>query len=144
MLAHGINHIFRGGKIVAYAGSIAHLPDIGGRPQSPDSTDMFEEGIRIPMLKLYKEGQPNTDVFSVIEASVRLPNEVRGDIQSMVASNEVMSREVLRFMDEYGLDDLEGLAEAMAKSAVRTMGTTVGREIIRGVLGSLLGGGKRR
>lgn len=105
--------VFRGGKIVAYAGSIAHLPDIGGRPQSPDSTDMFEEGIRIPMLKLYKEGQPNTDVFSVIEASVRLPNEVRGDIQSMVASNEVMSREVLRFMDEYGLDDLEGLAEAI-------------------------------
>lgn len=105
--------VFRGGKIVAYAGSIAHLPDIGGRPQSPDSTDMFEEGIRIPMLKLYKEGVPNTDVFAVIEASVRLPNEVRGDIQSMVASNEVMSREVLRFMDEYGLDDLEGLAEAI-------------------------------
>ena len=71
--------IFRNGKIVAYAGSIAHLPDIGGRPQSPDSTDMFEEGIRIPMLKLYKAGKPNTDVFAVIEASVRLPNEVRGD-----------------------------------------------------------------
>jgi len=105
--------VFRGGKIVAYAGSIAHLPDIGGRPQSPDSTDMFEEGIRIPMLKLYKEGQPNADVFAVIEASVRLPNEVRGDIQSMVASNEVMSREVLRFMDEYGLDDLDGLADAI-------------------------------
>ncbi len=105
--------VFRNGQIVAYAGSIAHLPDIGGRPQSPDSTDMFEEGIRIPMLKLYKAGVPNTDVFAVIEASVRLPNEVRGDIQSMVASNEVMSRELLRFMDEYGLDDLEGLAGAI-------------------------------
>ena len=105
--------IFRHGKIVAYAGSIAHLPDIGGRPQSPDSTDMFEEGIRIPMLKLYKAGQPNTDVFAVIEASVRLPNEVRGDIQSMVAANEVMSRELTRFMDEYGLDDVEGLGAAI-------------------------------
>ena len=105
--------IFRGGSIVAYAGSIAHLPDIGGRPQSPDSTDMFEEGIRIPMLKLYKGGVPNTDVFAVIEASVRLPHEVRGDIQSMVAANEVMSRELQRFMDEYGLEDLEGLAGAI-------------------------------
>ena len=105
--------IFRNGRIVAYAGSIAHLPDIGGRPQSPDSTDMFEEGIRIPMLKLYKAGQPNTDVFAVIEASVRLPNEVRGDIQSMVAANEVMSRELTRFMDEYGLDDMEALGHAI-------------------------------
>ncbi len=105
--------IFRNGRIVAYAGSIAHLPDIGGRPQSPDSTDMFEEGIRIPMLKLYKAGQPNIDVFAVIEASVRLPNEVRGDIQSMVAANEVMARELTRFMDEYLLDDLEALAAAI-------------------------------
>ena len=105
--------VFLKGKIVAYAGSIAHLPDIGGRPQSPDSTDMFEEGIRIPMLKLYKAGQPNTDVFAVIEASVRLPNEVRGDIQSMVAANEVMAREMLRFMEEYGLEDLDGLGAAI-------------------------------
>ena len=74
-----------GAEVVA-ACFVIDLPDIGGRPQSPDSTDMFEEGIRIPMLKLYKAGQPNTDVFSVIEASVRLPNEVRGDIQSMVAA----------------------------------------------------------
>ncbi len=103
--------IFRKGRIVAYAGSIAHLPDIGGRPQSPDSTDMFEEGIRIPMLKLFKAGKPNTDVFSVIEASVRLPHEVRGDIQSMVAANEVMGRELTRFMDEYGLDDLEEIGK---------------------------------
>jgi N-methylhydantoinase B len=108
-----VTPIFRDGRVVAYAGSIAHLPDIGGRPQSPDSTDMFEEGIRIPMLKLYKAGQANTDVFAVIEASVRLPNEVRGDIQSMVAANEVMNRELTRFMDEYGMDDVTELAAAI-------------------------------
>ncbi|SEM37133.1 N-methylhydantoinase B [Variovorax sp. YR750] len=113
--------IFRKGKIVGYAGSIAHLPDIGGRPQSPDSTDMFEEGIRIPMLKLFKAGKPNTDVFAVIEASVRLPHEVRGDIQSMVAANEVMSRELTRFMDEYGLEDCDGLGEAIFSRSERHM-----------------------
>ncbi len=105
--------IFLAGAIIGYAGSIAHLPDIGGRPQSPDSTGMFEEGIRIPMLKLYKAGQPNTDVLAVIEASVRLPREVRGDIESMVAANEVMRRELLRFMSEYGLADLEALGAAI-------------------------------
>jgi N-methylhydantoinase B len=113
--------IFRKGRIVGYAGSIAHLPDIGGRPQSPDSTDMFEEGIRIPMLKLFKAGKPNADVFAVIEASVRLPLEVRGDIQSMVAANEVMSRELTRFMDEYGMDDCEALGEAIFTRSERYM-----------------------
>jgi N-methylhydantoinase B len=105
--------IFRGGRIVAYAGCIAHMPDIGGRPQSPDSTDMFEEGIRIPMLKLYKAGKPNADVLAVIAASVRLPNEVRGDIESMVAANAVMRRELLRFMDEYELTDVQALGRAI-------------------------------
>ncbi|SOE94683.1 N-methylhydantoinase B [Burkholderia sp. D7] len=113
--------IFRNGSIVAYAGSIAHLPDIGGRPQSPDSTDMFEEGIRLPILKLFKAGKPNEDVFSVLEASVRLPHEVRGDIQSMVAANEVINRELTRFMDEYGLDDLDGLGEAIHGRSERFM-----------------------
>lgn len=113
--------IFRAGEIVGYAGSIAHLPDIGGRPQSPDSTDMFEEGIRIPMLKLFKAGVPNEDVFAVLEASVRLPFEVRGDVQSMVAANEVIVRELGRFMDEYGLDDLYGLGEAIHGRSERAM-----------------------
>ncbi|MDJ1164163.1 hydantoinase B/oxoprolinase family protein [Burkholderia gladioli pv. gladioli] len=113
--------IFRNGTIVAYAGSIAHLPDIGGRPQSPDSTDMFEEGIRLPILKLFKAGKPNEDVFAVLEASVRLPHEVRGDIQSMVAANDVINRELTRFMDEYGLDDLEGLGAAIYGRSERFM-----------------------
>src|SRR5256885_205831 len=60
-------------------------------------------------------------VTVVLEASVRLPAEVRGDVQSMVASNEVMSRELLRFMDEYGLDDLEGLASSIHGRSERFM-----------------------
>ncbi|SOS21840.1 methylhydantoinase [Pseudomonas cerasi] len=108
-----VTPVFRKGRIVAYAGSIAHLPDIGGRPQSPDSTDMFEEGIRLPLHKMFKAGVPNEDVFAVLEASVRLPREVRGDVQSMYAANEVMSRELGRFMDEHDLDDLDGLGRAI-------------------------------
>ncbi|MBL8697655.1 MAG: hydantoinase B/oxoprolinase family protein [Alphaproteobacteria bacterium] len=123
-----ITPIFRNGRIVAYAGSIAHMPDIGGRPLSPDAADVFEEGIRFPILKLYKAGQPNKDVLDIIAASVRLPTEVLGDIDSMVAANEVMGRELCRFLDEYGLDDVEGLAraihtrsEAHMRSAIRAL-----------------------
>lgn len=116
-----ITPIFKNGQIVAYAGSIAHLPDIGGAPLHSEATDIFEEGIRFPILKLMKAGVPNQDVFDIIAASVRLPNEVRGDLDSMIAANAVMGRELLKFLDEYGLEEIDGLAEAIhARSETQT------------------------
>ncbi|HEY0205472.1 MAG TPA: hydantoinase B/oxoprolinase family protein [Acetobacteraceae bacterium] len=108
-----VTPIFHEGVIVAYAGCIAHLPDVGGRPQSPDSVDVFEEGIRLPILKFYREGVKNQDVFDIIASSSRLPEEVLGDINSMVAANEVMRREVVAFLAEYRMSGLHELAQAI-------------------------------
>lgn len=108
-----ITPIFKNGRIVAYAGSIAHLPDIGGAPLHSEATDIYEEGIRFPISKLHRAGVPNADVLDIIAASVRLPTEVLGDLESMVAANAVMGRELVKFLDEYGLDELDGLAEAI-------------------------------
>lgn len=108
-----ITPIFKNGRIVAYAGSIAHLPDIGGAPLHSEATDIYEEGIRFPIVKLHRAGVPNADVLDIIAASVRLPTEVLGDLESMVAANAVMGRELVKFLDEYGLDELDGLAEAI-------------------------------
>lgn len=108
-----VTPIFKNGKVVAYAGSIAHMPDIGGRPLSPDATDIFEEGIRFPMMKMHREGEPNRDMLDIIAASVRLPYEVMGDLESMVAANAVMARELERFLDDYDLDEVDILADAI-------------------------------
>ncbi len=108
-----ITPIFHKGKIVGYAGSIAHLPDIGGAPLHSDAGDIFEEGLRFPIVKIHEAGVPNRDVLDIIAASVRLPREVLGDIDSMVAANAVMARELVAFLDEYGLDALDGLADAI-------------------------------
>jgi N-methylhydantoinase B len=108
-----ITPIFKNGKVVAYAGSIAHLPDIGGRPLHSEASDIFEEGIRFPILKLHKAGVPNQDVLDIIAASVRMPTEVLGDLESMVAANGVMARELVKFLDEYGLDEVDELADAI-------------------------------
>ena len=64
-------------------------------------------------MKLHKAGEPNQDVLDIIAASVRLPTEVLGDLESMVAANKVMGRELLEFLDEYGLDEIDGLADAI-------------------------------
>jgi N-methylhydantoinase B len=121
-----ITPIFRNGKIIAYAGSIAHLPDIGGRPLHSEASDIFEEGIRFPIVKLHKKGVPNQDVLDVIAASVRLPIEVQGDLDSMVAANNVMGRELLRFLDEYDLEEVDtladvihGMSERQTRAAIR-------------------------
>lgn len=108
-----ITPIFKNGKVVAYAGSIAHLPDIGGRPLHSEASDIFEEGIRFPIVKLHKAGVPNQDILDTIAASVRLPTEVLGDLESMVAANNVMGRELLKFLDEYDLDGVDDLADAI-------------------------------
>lgn len=108
-----ITPIFRNGKVVAYAGSIAHLPDIGGAPLHSGASDIFEEGIRFPIVKLLKGGVANQDVFDIIAASVRMPTEVLGDLESMIAANGVMGRELVQFMDDYGLDEIDGLADAI-------------------------------
>lgn len=121
-----ITPIFKNGKVVAYAGSIAHLPDIGGAPLHSEASDIFEEGIRFPIVKLHKAGVPNQDVLDIIAASVRLPTEVMGDLESMVAANNVMGRELVKFLDEYDLDGIDELAdaihfrsEAQIRSAIR-------------------------
>jgi N-methylhydantoinase B len=108
-----ITPIFKNGKVVAYAGSIAHLPDIGGAPLHSEASDIFEEGIRFPIVKLHKAGVPNQDVLDVIAASVRLPTEVMGDLESMIAANNVMGRELRKFLDEYDLDGIDELADAI-------------------------------
>ena len=121
-----ITPIFKKGKVVAYAGSIAHLPDVGGRPLHSEASDIFEEGIRFPIVKLHKAGVPNQDVLDIIAASVRLPTEVLGDLELMVAANNVMGRELLKFLDEYELDEIDDLAdtihsrsEAQTRKAIR-------------------------
>src|SRR3954447_2426536 len=108
-----VTPVFRNGRVVAYAGSIAHLPDIGGAPLHSEASDIFEEGIRFPIVKLQKAGEPNQDVLDIIAASVRLPTEVLGDLDSMMAANAVMGRELLKFLEEYGLDEVDELADAI-------------------------------
>lgn len=108
-----ITPIFKNGKVVAYAGSIAHLPDIGGAPLHSEASDIFEEGIRFPIVKLHKAGVPNQDVLDIVAASVRLPTEVMGDLESMIAANSVMGRELVKFLDEYDLDGIDELADAI-------------------------------
>jgi N-methylhydantoinase B len=112
---------FRNGRLVGYALSISHLPDIGGRGFSALNLNMYEEGLQIPITKLFRGGKPNQELIELIRQNVRVGEQVIGDLMANVAATEVGCRQLVEFMDEYGLDDLDGLSEMIIGQSERAM-----------------------
>src|SRR6266446_8141392 len=80
--------IDRDGELLAYAATVCHHTDVGGRvpgSNASDSTEIYQEGLRIPPLKLYSAGQKNDTLFAIIEKNVRLPAQVQGDLRAQLA-----------------------------------------------------------
>ena len=100
---------FRGTRLIGFSVNSAHHIDFGGRLSAPDARDVYEEGLIIPIMKLYAAGQPNTDLFDMIARNVRMPDKVIGDLRAQIAANWVGARRLVELMDERGLDDLTGL-----------------------------------
>lgn len=106
-----VTPVFYKGKGIGWFASTCHAMDIGGLTMGGDATEVFEEGLAIPLMKLFKQGEPNEDLFDIIRANVRVPNEVIGDIYAQQAGNMVGSRKLIEMMDEYRLDTLEELSD---------------------------------
>ena len=102
--------IFHGGKIVAYTLCIVHHLDMGGRMATLESKDIYEEGLKIPILKLYREGELNATVYEFIRANTRVPEKILGDLRAQLIANNVCTRGLLRLMEEYGLPGISELA----------------------------------
>lgn len=117
--------IFRDGKIVAYAMNVSHSPDVGGRLLSADSKEVFEEGFRLPVIKLYQAGEPNNDLFRIIKMNVRVPDIVIGDLEAQLAANVITERRVLEFMDANRLDSLDELFEEIWSRSDQAMAQAI-------------------
>jgi N-methylhydantoinase B len=108
---------FRDEKLVGFFGNTCHAMDIGGRGLSADASEVFEEGLYIPITKLYSTGQPNDELFRLLQANVRAPYEVLGDVHAQVAGNQVGIDRLLAYLEEFDLPDLEDLgAEILERS----------------------------
>ncbi len=99
------------GKLVGLFSCTSHLMDIGGIGFGPDGTDVFMEGLYIPLLKLADQGQLNETLMAMIRANTRLPIDTEGDVYSLAACNDVGCERLSEMMDEFGLDDLDVLSE---------------------------------
>ncbi len=104
-----VTPIYVDGQIAAYVGNIAHLADIGG--MSPGSfaasaTDVFQEGLRLPPVRLFRRGEPNQDVWRILLSNHRTPANSWGDLHAMLGSLRIGERRLRALFAERGVERL--------------------------------------
>ena len=120
---------FYQGEIEGYCVVICHHTDVGGRvpgSNASDSTEIYQEGIRIPALKLYEAGRANDTVERLIARNVRVPDRVLGDLRAQYAACKVGVRELTGLLDRYGrhaarayFEELLDYAERLTREEIR-------------------------
>ncbi len=100
-----VTPVFVDRALVAFAANRAHHADVGGATAGSvgaDSTEIYEEGLRIPPVKLLAGGEEQRAVYDLIERNVRTPAERRGDLRAQVAANETGVERVRELVERYG------------------------------------------
>jgi N-methylhydantoinase B len=100
--------VFLGGSIVAYVANIAHHADVGGMVPGSEAAvckTIFQEGLRIPPVRIMRAGEVNRDVLDLILLNSRTPEERLGDMQAQFAANVIGIRGVTTLCQRYGVED---------------------------------------
>ncbi len=108
------------GKLFAWLANTGHWPDIGGSAPGgfvSDATEIFQEGLRLPPVRLFRRGEMNEDILNLVLANIRVPEERIGDIKAAVNALHVGEVRLKAILDKYGLDTVrECIAEMKAHS----------------------------
>ena len=116
-----ITPIFREGDIVAYFGNCCHALDVGGRGLGADARQVYEEGLFVPVTRLFVGGEPNEELFRLIRANVRAPFEVVGDLYAQAGSNDLGGARLLDMIEEFDLGDIEEISDEVCSRSERAM-----------------------
>ena len=110
-----VSPVYFKGEPVALFASTSHIADVGGRGFGPDANDVFEEGIRVPVMYLFKAGERNDALMEILAANVRDPVVAEGDLYSLAACNHHGSLQLVDMMDEFALDSLDSVGEELLR-----------------------------
>ena len=123
--------IFVEGEQLAIAATISHQADIGGRvpgSNASDSTEIFQEGLRIPPIKLYMGGELNETMWRLIEKNVRIPIQVLGDLRAQLSACTIAENQFLELVGRFGLEttrfymgEVIDHTERLARAAIRKL-----------------------
>ena len=126
-----IQPIFHDGELEGYAATMAHHVDVGGLTPGSiavHATEIFQEGLRMPLLKLYEAGRENTSVIRIIEKNTRQPIEVIGDLRAQIAACRAGERGLIEILERYGalesrryMDELQLLSERLMRAELAAL-----------------------
>ena len=122
--------VFAAGEIVAFAGSIAHKADVGGAvagSTSADATEMFQEGLLVPPIKIVEAGVGQTDVERIILTNSRQPALMRGDIQAQIAVTQMGAQRIKELCERFGAGTVMDAFAAILKAAGDELRAAVAR-----------------
>ncbi|MFK7835429.1 MAG: hydantoinase B/oxoprolinase family protein [Sulfitobacter sp.] len=101
---------FHKDALVGFFACTAHIVDIGGRGFGADAHSVYEEGLYIPIMKFADKGTVDETLTRIIRGNVREPDQLIGDIYALATCNEIGHRRLVDMIDEFDLDDLNGIA----------------------------------
>jgi N-methylhydantoinase B len=117
--------VFHSGALVGFSCCMAHWPDVGGTLEG-STTDIYSEGLQMPIVKIYRRGVPNEELISIIKMNVRLPERAMGDFRAQIAAVKTGEKRFLEMIEKYGRDDVLGAidlimdqSEAITRERVR-------------------------
>ena len=112
------------GELVGFVGNIAHMSDMGGAAPggvAGGMTEIYMEGLRLPMIKLYRKFKENEDVFAILENNIRVPDKTLGDIRAQVSANYVGVRKIQELYKKYGKEVVQECLTALLDYSERRM-----------------------
>ncbi len=104
------------GKLVGFVGSIAHHSDLGGAAPGGTAgglTEIYLEGLRFPMVKLYKKGDEDPELFGILENNIRVPEKTLGDIRAQASADFVGVQRTQNIYDKYGAEVVQKCEEML-------------------------------
>ncbi|MDQ7909977.1 hydantoinase B/oxoprolinase family protein [Phytohabitans sp. ZYX-F-186] len=122
-----VTPVFRDGRIIAYVASICHLSDIGGASEGAFAQDLYEEGFCLPPVKLVERGVPNQPIRTILARNVRVPIQVLGDVDALVAANALGVRRLTQMLDDDPALDLAEAAEHICAATERAVRESISR-----------------
>lgn len=123
-----IRPVFFDGELFGFVANVGHLAEIGGKAVgsfAADATEVFQEGLRIPPVKIVSRDRPNMDLWRLIMANHRTPRNTWGDLNAQIGSLRVAERSVQLLLERYGRDLVEEAAEELMDYSERWMRTEI-------------------
>ena len=110
---------FHRGSLIGFFACTAHIVDIGGRGFGADAASIYEEGLQVPIMKFADRGVVDKTLIRIVRGNVREPQQLIGDLYALATCNEIGHRRLVEMMQEFKLNDLEGIANFILDNSRR-------------------------